>query len=108
MLSSTLIEAWRMAAQDLRIEIVVPYVLWLRDGERVQADLLVKDFGPMLIGTEAAEETFRRLSDQLAAEGYGYSIFCGEELAYDREQFIAILRDWGWTGAEEQRPAWNK
>jgi hypothetical protein len=103
---SILIQAWQMAAQDLGIEILVPYALTLKSGEQVQADLLVKDFGATLVATEAAAETFRRLGDQLAAEGYGWSILCGEELTYDREHFIEILTDWGWTGAEERRPAW--
>jgi len=93
---------------ETREQIVVPYVLTLKHGEQVQADLLVKDFGPMLVATEAAAETFRRLGDQIATEGYGYSMFCGEELPYDREHFIEILTDWGWTGAEDRRPAWSK
>lgn len=105
---STLIQAWQMAVQDLGIEIVVPFALTLKSGVRVQADLLVKDFGPTLVATEAAEETFRRLGDQIAAEGYGYSMLCGEELSYDREHFIEILNDWGWTGPENRRPAWSK
>jgi hypothetical protein len=106
--SSILIQAWQAAAQDLGIEIVVPFVLTLKNGGQVQADLLVKDFGPMLVATEAAEATFRRLGDQIAAEGYGYSMLCGEELVYDREHFIEILNDWGWTGAEDRRPTWAK
>jgi len=95
-----------MAAQDLGIEVVVPFVLTLKNGEEVRADVLVKDFGPTLVVTEAAAETFRRLGDELAAEGYGYSVFCGGELTYDREHFIEILTDWGWTGAEDRRPEW--
>jgi hypothetical protein len=108
MQSSILIRAWQIAAQDLGIEIVIPFVLTLKNGEQVPADLLIKDFGPILVATDAAEETFRRLGDQLAAEGYGYSAFFGEELTYDREDFIEILNDWGWTGPEERRPAWSK
>jgi hypothetical protein len=104
--SSVLIQAWRMAANDLGIEVVIPYVLTLKTGEEVQADVLVKDFGPMLIGTEEAEEKFRRLDGQLAAEDYGWSAFCGEELEYDRGRFIQILKDWGWTGPKDRRPAW--
>jgi hypothetical protein len=103
---SILIQAWKMAAQDLGIEIVVPFVLKVKDGEKVQADLLVKDFGPTLVATEATEETFRRLDDQLRVEGYGYSVFYGEELDYDRKRFIEILKDWGWTGPEDRRPEW--
>ncbi len=105
---SILIQAWQAAAQDLGIEIICPYALKLKSGEKVQADVLVKDFGPILVATETAEETFCRLGDQLAAEGYGYSVFCGEELAYDREHFIKVLKEWGWTGAEDRRPEWCK
>lgn len=105
---SILIQAWTMAAQDLGIEIVCPFVLTLKNGEEVQADLLVKDFGPTLVVTDAAEETLRRLGDQLGIEGYGYSAFCGEELVYDRELFIKTLNDWGWAGPEDRRPKWSK
>ena len=105
---SILIQAWQEAAQNLGVEIVCPYALKLKSGEEVQADVLVKDFGPMLVATEAAAETFRRLGDQIAAEGYGWSILCGDELTYDREHFIEILKDWGWTGAEDRRPPWSK
>ncbi len=103
-----LIQAWREAAQDLGIEIVCRYALKLKSGEEVQADVLVKDFGPILVATEAAGETFRRLGDQIAAEGYGYSMLCGEELTYDRKHFIEILKDWDWTGPEDRRPTWSK
>ena len=95
-----------MAADDLGIEVVIPYVLTLKTGEDVRADVLVKDFGPVLVATEEAEETFRRLDKQLAAEGYSWSAFCGEGLEYNRGQFIQILRDWGWTGTKDQCPAW--
>jgi hypothetical protein len=101
-----LIQAWQAAAKDLGIEIAVAYWLTLGNGEQVEADVLVKDFGPMLVATEAAEGAFRRLDDRLAAEGYCWSVFCGEELAYDRTRFIEILKDWGWTGAKNRRPHW--
>ena len=106
MQSSILIQAWREAALDLGIEIVYPYVLKLKFGDEVRAELLVKEFGPTLVATDAVEETFRRLGDQIVAEGYGWSVLCGEELHYDRKHFIEILKDWGWTGAAERRPAW--
>ena len=101
-----LIQAWQAAAKDLGIEIAVAYALTLGNGEQVEADVLVKDFGPMLVATEAAEATFRRLDDELAAAGYCWSVFCGEALAYDRRRFIEILKDWGWTGAKDRRPRW--
>lgn len=47
MQSSDLIRAWQVAAKDLGIEIEVPFILTLKGGEQVQADLLVNraDFG---------------------------------------------------------------
>ena len=105
---SVLIQAWQMAAQDLGIDIVSPYALKMKSGEEVQADVLVTDFGPILVATEASGETFRRLGDQIAAEGYGWSLLCGEELTYDREHFIEILNDWGWAGPGDRRPEWCK
>ncbi|MGO9112782.1 MAG: hypothetical protein ACLP9L_26410 [Thermoguttaceae bacterium] len=71
MQSSILIQAWQEAAQDLGIQIVVPFDLTLENGETVHADLLVKDFGPTLVITDEAEEVLNRLGDQLGIEGYG-------------------------------------
>jgi hypothetical protein len=105
---SILIQAWPEAAQDLGIEIIVPFVLTLKNGETVRADLLVKDFGPTLVITDEAEETLNSLGDELGVEGYGYSAFCGEELVYDRDLFIDTLNDWGWTGPGNRRPNWAK
>jgi hypothetical protein len=105
---SILIQAWQEAAQDLGIEIVVPFVLTLKSGEQVRAEVLVKDFGPTLVITDEAEETFNRLGDKLGVEGYGYSAFCSDELVYDRQHFIDVLNDWGWAGPEDRRPKWSK
>jgi len=108
MRSSILIQAWQEAAQDLGIEIVLPFVLTLTNGETVHADILVKDFGPTLVFTDKAVEILNRLGDQLGVAGYGYSAFCGDELVYDRDLFIDTLNDWGWTGPEDRRPTWSK
>lgn len=104
---SALIGAWESAARDLGIEIVAPCVVTLASGARLEAVLLVPDFGAsrgMLIST--TEEAFRPLGDEIVAERYGYSVFL-MELSYQRDDFIDILNDWGWTGPEARRPAWS-
>lgn len=69
MLPSILIQAWQMGAEDLGIEIMVPDVPRRKGGGHVQADLLVKDFGPTLVATETAnnEEELHEITCWLLA-----------------------------------------
>jgi len=108
MTPSALIQAWRSAARDLGIEIIVPFSLTLPSGVTLEADLLVKDFGAprgmMVSGAE--EDVFWPHEGEIVDQGYGYSIVCDEDLAYDRDYFIKILDDWGWSGPETRSPPW--
>jgi hypothetical protein len=53
-------------------------------------------------------EEIRRVCEQVVGAGYGFSTLTeprpGER--YDRESFIVMLRDWGWSGPEAARPEW--
>jgi len=103
-----LIEEWRQAAADLGLAIEAPFLLQLRDG-RIEARLLLRNFGNangMLIVTDfGVVEPF---TDEVVARGYGYSTLSERisRAAYDRDAFVEMLRDWGWSGPEEERPAW--
>ena len=109
MIASVLTQAWQLASKDLGIEVVAPYRLMLKCGVAVEATLLVRDFGAsrgMLLSI--TYEQFRVVTDELVAEGYGYSVFSGKDLSYDQTYFVEILNDWGWTGPENRRPSWSK
>jgi hypothetical protein len=100
--STPLASAWRRAADDLGIEVVVPYRL----DERFVFVALVRNFGSpngMLVLAEWDEKS------AAAAEQQGFGFSCMDSPfyeKYDRQLFVDVLSDWTWTGDPEQTPAW--
>lgn len=103
-----LIEEWRQAAADLGLAIEAPFLLQLQDGQ-IEARLLLRNFGAvngMLIVTDFS--VIRPFLQEIDACGYGFSTLSepSSRVAYDRETFVEMLCDWGWSGPEEKRPTW--
>jgi hypothetical protein len=103
-----LIEQWRQAAADLGLAIEAPFLLQLQDG-RIEARLLLRNFGAangMLIVTDFS--VVRPFVDEVDAGGYGFSTLSepSSRAAYDRDTFVEMLCDWGWSGPEQERPVW--
>lgn len=111
MSKSRLLRKWEEAASDLALDIVTPFEVDLGNKRHLPVEFLVKNFGArngMLIVTDYA--LIKPHLEKLESLGYGFSVFdeprdpAGE--VYDRDIFIHILSDWGWTGIEANRPAW--
>ncbi len=107
-MSSPLADVWKEVAADLGLYIVAPFRLALPDGTNVDVDVLLKNFGAekgILLTTDFA--MWENMS-ALASIGYGVSILSpprqGE--AYDRQTYIEVLSDWGWSGTEREKPEW--
>jgi hypothetical protein len=107
--SYRLASAWAQAAEILGVEIVAPFSVTLPSGTRVDAPVLVKSFGArngMLIVTDYAE--VRHELAALEDAGFGFSVL--EEPDQDEpfvvNEFVDMLRDWGWTGRQEDEPSW--
>ena len=106
---SKLIKLWQIAADDLGLDIVHPYSLILPSGARVEALFLVRHFGAnkgMLI-----IDNYRTVDchiDELASEGYGFSVLGepSEHEEYSQQDFIDLLIDWGWSGNKLTKPEW--
>ena len=99
------------AKTDLGLDIVAPYWLKLNDTTELKVELLVKNFGGglgTLIVTDYAQ--IKPYIERLQSLGYGFSVL--EEpndktsQTYDRETFVELLSDWGWTGARADKPQW--
>ena len=106
---SRLLHIWEVAAKNLGLEIIAPCLLTLPSGENVNAAVLVKNFGApngMLI-VQSYDEVERCL-DELAGAGYGFSVLdeYREDEQYSRQDFIEVLKDWGWNGDERSKPRW--
>ncbi|MCK9460447.1 MAG: hypothetical protein M0R80_12480 [Proteobacteria bacterium] len=104
-----LLEEWRAAARDLGLEIVAPYRCVLPSGAQLNARLLLKHFGytrGMIVVTDYS--VIADIWKEVGDAGYGFSTLSEpeESVEYDRDSFIDMLRDWGWSGLESQRPKW--
>ena len=47
-------------------------------------------------------------ADELVEAGYGFSVMDepGNDEDYDREAFVGVLADWGWSGDVSASPKW--
>lgn len=104
-----LLQFWQKAASDLGLQITTPFSLVLSSGHRLQAILLICQFG----GTKgmlvfASYDGIASHVNEIVDAGYGFSILDepGEHEEYNREEYIELLSDWGWSGDDESRPTW--
>jgi hypothetical protein len=106
-LDPQMINAWQVAAEDLGIDVVAPFVLRV-DGAEVRFEVLVKEFGGsngMLLD--------RRMGATGTGPGriygLGYwvlSVLGTNHTEYDRSSFIDELNCWGWNGDLNAAPDW--
>jgi hypothetical protein len=108
---SRLQTAWLTAARELDLEIAVPYEL-KEKGFSLTAQVLLRNFGEdqgmLIVSDYRVIEPFR---DQVIKLGYGFVTmaeperdwpFTGEE----KEAFIEMLAEWGWSGDPDEEPEW--
>jgi hypothetical protein len=102
------VQFWRKAAADLGIDVITPFETILTDGSHVKVSALVGDFGVrhgMVVDANYA--LIEPYAKSLAADGYGYSSNLGHSPeSYDRNGMIEVLKDWGWSGDANKKPAW--
>lgn len=105
---SELRRAWLEAATNLGLEVEGPTTISL-DGAVLIAAVVVRGFGAhhgMVLVTSYAD--LAPHIHALVEAGYGFCVI-GQPLAnevFDRDSFVEILSDWGWTGEVEERPHW--
>jgi hypothetical protein len=109
MITMTLEDLWAQAAADLGLDIDVPYSVRLPSGASVDARVHLRNFGGdngMLVVSDYSIVSM--LLDELASQGYGFSVLDDplQSEVYDREVFIEMLTDWGWSGTSAERPSW--
>src|SRR4051812_39718703 len=100
-------EEWNAAALDLGLDITIPFLLELRSGKVISARVLLKRFGAihgMLIVSD--ERDVIAAHDEITLEGYGFSVLDDSGDEYSRDDIIDVLREWGWAGDENAKPAW--
>jgi hypothetical protein len=104
-----LLQFWHKAADDLGLEITAPFNLSLSSGCKLEAILLIHQFGGakgMLIFTNYGD--VEPYVNEIVDAGYGFSILDepGEHEEYNKEEYIELLTDWGWCGDNDSWPVW--
>jgi len=101
--------SWEKAIKDLDLKVEYNFSLTLNSGEKVDVELLLKNFGGtngMLIVCRMDKQMFK-LGKELLKKGYGYSVaYNPDSNSYNREGFVGMLSDWGWSGPKEEEPDW--
>jgi hypothetical protein len=104
-------KAWRTAAKELELDIVVPYKL-KTEAFSLTAQVLLKNFGAdeglLIVSDYKIIEPYR---DQIIKLGYGFATMEEPERDWpfdeeEQEAFIEMLSEWGWTGDPDQEPEW--
>jgi hypothetical protein len=101
-----MIEAWRIAAEDLGILVTAPVELGDTNGKIIACEVLVHAFGSSAGAIALSERTARQVQGRIRETKSWYSILHESYYAYDRKLFIDTLDDWGWFGKEEEKPGW--
>jgi hypothetical protein len=110
---SSLGKRWMAIAKALQLRVSAPASIILPGGTRINADVLLIDFGAqrgMLLVTDY--DLVRPHEDSLLEAGYGFSVLTDPGLSAESlppsEDVIDALRDWGWAGRPEDEPAWMR
>ncbi|PJZ59075.1 hypothetical protein [Leptospira barantonii] len=106
-----LLQIWQSVATELQIEIEVPNSFSLPNGEKINVEFIVKNFGApngMLIVSDYS--SIQPFTEKILNAGYGYSTL-DEPLDKEecsKENMKEILNDWGWCGPDNLKPNWIK
>jgi hypothetical protein len=105
MLDKKMIRAWLAAARYLGVRVVAPYELRLPDGDVVEVEAFLPDFGGAH-GTVVVplhdDERFKRA----AATRHLVSGLSDSYQEFEPDSFRETLDDWGWYGPSSGRPEW--
>jgi hypothetical protein len=99
---------WMEAARDLQLTIEIDFDLVLQNKSVLKAPVFLHEFGGEK-GTLILEsfDDISSLEEELTAAGFGFSVQKSHPSdKYDREIFIEMLAEWGWTGKLDRVPVW--
>ncbi|MEH6548231.1 MAG: hypothetical protein V7701_17480, partial [Sneathiella sp.] len=100
---------WKKAASDLNLQITSPYRFLLSSGRKLEAILLIHHFGGargmLIFGSYDEVAPYIK---EIVDAGYGFSILDEpmESEQYNKEDYVDMLVEWGWSGANKTRPSW--
>lgn len=103
-----MIRNWIKIAKVLSLEIIAPFEYIANNGKILVCDVFLKGFGHskgMLINSNS--NVLDGFWEEVSESGYGFTSYCADqEMEIDIQNYIEMLREWDWTGAEKERPNW--
>ena len=97
---------WQRAAEELKIEIQVPFKLEAPDGALYEFACLLPQFGAphgMLLDVRYEQCA----ADAAAKAEYGFSYMDAEtRVPFDLSGYVDCLHDWGWASDQQRPPKW--
>lgn len=105
-IEAKVIAAWKMAANDIGIQITSPYAVTLEDGGTYEYLGLVHQFGRRIGTIIGVLDAPSMQSPHPTSDDYFYSILGASYEQYDRQLFINTLNDWQFFGPDCQKPVW--
>lgn len=105
----TLIEWLRQGSTTFALRLEENHCVKLMNGDSLKAVALLSDFGGkngMLVFGDYG--SMRDCFSELRDRGHGFTVMEAHRECYDfdPEEFIDILRDWGWSSSERPQPVW--
>jgi len=108
-MTQELADAWRVAAEDLGIDVIAPFLLLDELTQRSASCIaLIKWFGSPSGTVVVARHSPSEIA-QSAAKARGMFVSMLDERSfakYSRDLFVDTLNDWGWYGPEYGSPQW--
>lgn len=99
------------ACHELNLNIVIPFLLTVREGIQINAQALLPQLGARngMIIVSRYEDLLGVASD-LPGMGYGYSVLDEPLLSedFDLASYTDMFLDWGWEVSNERKPDWMK
>lgn len=107
----SLVEWLRKGCVTFSLNIEENYTVSLANGESLKSIALLNELGDrngMLIFESFG--LIRHHLDELHRRGFGYSVMEArlENYVFFPEEFIDVIRDWGWSSSERPMPDWLK
>jgi len=102
--SPNTLRKWMQAAHELGFTLIAPYQVQDSAGATITYAALLPEFGSehgMLIIVDSDYTAAMHLAQE---QHFGFSVL-SDEPTYDRDSFVDMLCDWGWT-SDQPRPAW--
>ena len=104
-LDEPLIIAWKIAAEELGLDIICPLKVNTENG-KVNYPLLIKNFGGKKGTIIARHELFIDFPMPKDKDYYFSAVNVDYYSKYNKENFIETLEDWGFYGDEDCKPEW--